>query len=86
MSGLGDLPGQHHSLPEQLAPAPPRHEKQQVDIRVARWFIFIPKIPIWINYWRALEWKVFVYFMTIRNILRPFGIVFGRLVLFVVIR
>jgi hypothetical protein len=35
--------------------------------------------------WRALECKMFLYFMTIWNILRPFGIIFGRLVESVVI-
>jgi hypothetical protein len=34
---------------------------------------------------RAFEWKMLVYFMTIWNILRPFGIIYGHLVLFVVI-
>jgi hypothetical protein len=30
-------------------------------------FIFKPKIPNMGKFWRALEWKMFVYFMTIRN-------------------
>jgi hypothetical protein len=30
--------------------------------------------------WRALEWKMLVYLITIRNVLRPFGIIYGRLV------
>jgi hypothetical protein len=34
---------------------------------------------------RALEWKMFSYFMTIRKIKQPFGVSYGRLVLFVVI-
>jgi hypothetical protein len=34
---------------------------------------------------RALERKMFVHFITIWNILRPFGIIYGRLVKFVVI-
>jgi hypothetical protein len=29
---------------------------------------------------RSLERKMLVYFMTIWNILRPFGIIYGRLV------
>jgi hypothetical protein len=37
------------------------------------------------KFWRALEWKMFVYFMTIWNNLRPFDIIYGRLVKFVVI-
>jgi hypothetical protein len=36
--------------------------------RVARWYIFKPKITIWVNFWRALEWKSLAYSMTIRNI------------------
>jgi hypothetical protein len=39
--------------------------------RVARWFIFKPKIPIWVQIWRALELKMLVYFM---SMLLPFGI------------
>jgi hypothetical protein len=35
--------------------------------------------------WRALEWKILVYFRTIWNILLPFGIFYGILVYFVVI-
>jgi hypothetical protein len=49
-------------------------------VRVARWFIFIPKNPDLGRFWRALEWKMLVYFMTIWNILRPFVIIYGRLV------
>jgi hypothetical protein len=37
------------------------------------------------KFWRALEWKMWLYFMTIWNILRPFGIFCGRLVKFAVI-
>jgi hypothetical protein len=47
-----------------------------MEIRVARWFIFNPKS----QFWRAMEWKVFSYFMIIRNILWPFGIIYGSLV------
>jgi hypothetical protein len=32
------------------------------------------------KFWRALERKMLVYFMTIWNILRPFGIIYGRFV------
>jgi hypothetical protein len=48
--------------------------------RVARWYIFKPKIPIWVYFWRALEWKILIYFKDIWNILRPFGIFYGHLV------
>jgi hypothetical protein len=33
------------------------------------------------QFWRALEWKMLAYFMVIWNILRPFGIVYGKLVM-----
>jgi hypothetical protein len=34
--------------------------------RRARWFILIPKITIWVIFWRALEWKCwYTYCMTI---------------------
>jgi hypothetical protein len=49
--------------------------------RVARWFVFKPKIPIWVN----LLWKILLYFMTIRPILWPLEIFCGHLVYFVVI-
>jgi hypothetical protein len=48
--------------------------------RVARWFIFKPKIPIWVKIWRALAWKTLLYFMTIWNIFWSFGIIYGCLV------
>jgi hypothetical protein len=64
-----------------------------VIIRVARWFVFKPKIPIWVNFggscygksWYILwpfglfygHWK---YFMAIRYILWYFGIFFPVLV------
>jgi hypothetical protein len=34
------------------------------------------------KFWRALEWKMLVYFMSIRNILWQFGIFHGNLVYF----
>jgi hypothetical protein len=37
------------------------------------------------KFWRALEWKMLVYVMTIWNILCPFGIIYCRLVLFMAI-
>jgi hypothetical protein len=58
-----------------------RHEAES---RVARWFIFKPKNPNLGTFWRALEWKMLVHFMTIWNILRynlrPFGKVCGHLI------
>jgi hypothetical protein len=54
------------------------HFFRRKPFRVARWFIFIPKIPIWVHVlWRALEWRMLVYFMTSWNILGPFGIFYG---------
>jgi hypothetical protein len=41
---------------------------------------FQTKNPNLGKFWMALEWKMLVYFMTISNILRPFGIIYGRLV------
>jgi hypothetical protein len=37
------------------------------------------------QFWRALQWKTIVYFVDIWSILRPFDILFGHLVYFVVI-
>jgi hypothetical protein len=36
-------------------------------------------------FWRALDWKMFIYFMDIRNILLTFGIFYDNLVHFVFI-
>jgi hypothetical protein len=41
---------------------------------------FQTKNPNLGKFWSALEWKMLLYFMTIWNILRPFGIMGGRLV------
>jgi hypothetical protein len=46
---------------------------------------FQTKNPTWGKFWRALQMKMLVYFMTIWIILWPFGIIYGRLVYFVVI-
>jgi hypothetical protein len=46
-----------------------------LDCRAARWYT---KNPIAGQFWRALEWKMF-------DILRPFGILCGHLVCFMVI-
>jgi hypothetical protein len=54
--------------------------------KVARWFVFKPKIPIWVNFGGAyVDWKMLIYFMTIWNILRVFGIIYSPLAWFVVI-
>jgi hypothetical protein len=42
--------------------------------RVARWFIFKPKILIWVRFVGVLQWKMLVYFMS-----------YSHMVLFVVI-
>jgi hypothetical protein len=39
------------------------------------------KITIWVNFWRALEWKSLVYSIEIWNILHPFGTFYGYLVI-----
>jgi hypothetical protein len=38
--------------------------------------VFKPKIPNLGKFWRAFEWEMLVYFMTIWNILWPFGIIY----------
>jgi hypothetical protein len=53
--------------------------------RVARWFVFKPKIPILGKFWRVLLWKILVYFVTIWSILMLLEIFYGHLVNFVVI-
>jgi hypothetical protein len=42
---------------------------------------FQTKNPNLGKFWRALEWKMLVYFMVIWNILRPFRIYYGHLVI-----
>jgi hypothetical protein len=42
---------------------------------------FQTKNPNLGKFWRALEWKMLVYFMLIRNIFRSFGICYGHLVM-----
>jgi hypothetical protein len=50
-------------------------------LRVARWFVFKPKIPIWLNFGGPNKVNVgtfydhLEYFMAIWNNLWPFGIV-----------
>jgi hypothetical protein len=54
--------------------------------RVARWYIFEPKISIWVYFGGpALEWKVFVYYIGVCNNLQPFGAIYGHLVHFMAI-
>jgi hypothetical protein len=43
-------------------------------------FNFQAKNPNLVTFWRALEWKMLLYFMTIWNTLWPFDIIYGRLV------
>jgi hypothetical protein len=45
--------------------------------RVARWFLFRPKIPNLGTSWRTLEWKMLLYILVVWNILRPMGIFHG---------
>jgi hypothetical protein len=46
---------------------------------------FQTKNPNLGKFWRALDWKMLVYFMAIWNILQKFGIFYDHLVYFVVI-
>jgi hypothetical protein len=41
---------------------------------------FQTKNPHLGKFWRALEWKMMVYFMVIWNILRSVGIFYGHLI------
>jgi hypothetical protein len=42
--------------------------------RVARWFLFKPKILIWVNFGGPyVDWKMLIYFMAIWNIYRHLG-------------
>jgi hypothetical protein len=43
------------------------------------WFENIPSGKLG-KFWKALQWKMLLYFMAIRYILWPFGIFFGNLV------
>jgi hypothetical protein len=46
---------------------------------------FVPKNPNLEIFWRALVWKMLVYFMTVWHNLRTFGIFIDHLVKFVFI-
>jgi hypothetical protein len=55
--------------------------------RFARWFVFKPKIPIWVNFGEPengkccyILWSL-EYFMVIWNILLSFGILYGYLIM-----
>jgi hypothetical protein len=56
-----------------------------VKIRVARWYICIPKFPLWVNFGVPWNLIMLIYFMVIWYILWSFGIFCGHLVYFVVI-
>jgi hypothetical protein len=51
-------------------------------VRVARWLLFNPNLG---KFWRALDWKMLMYFMAIWNILQRFGIFYDHQVHFVFI-
>jgi hypothetical protein len=51
--------------------------------RVARWFLFKPKIPHLGKFWRALVWKMVIYFMALGNSLQTLGICHDHWVHFV---
>jgi hypothetical protein len=53
--------------------------------RVARWHILKPKNPKLGKFWRALQRKVFAYFMAIWSFLFSFGIFCGNLAHFMII-
>jgi hypothetical protein len=42
--------------------------------RTARWYVFKPKIQLWVNFGRPWNEKKLVYYMAICNKLQPFGI------------
>jgi hypothetical protein len=60
--------------------------KKRLGFRVARWFIFKPKIPIWVHFGGPWKGKCFIffdhleYFMAIWYYLWQIGIVCGHLV------
>jgi hypothetical protein len=45
-----------------------------VQTSVARWYIFKPKIQIWVNFRKALQWKMLVFFMAMLSTFRQNGI------------
>jgi hypothetical protein len=58
---------------------------QRMKLRVARWHIFEPKIPNWVNFGGSAMEDVGIYLMAIWSVLRLFGIFCGHLVCFMVI-
>jgi hypothetical protein len=53
--------------------------------RVARWFVFKPKVPVLGKFGRVLQWKILVDFMTIWSMLLLLEIFYGHFVYFVFI-
>jgi hypothetical protein len=49
--------------------------------KVARWFIFKPKIPFFGNFGGTWNEKMLVYSLAIWSKLRPFGTFYGHLVI-----
>jgi hypothetical protein len=57
-----------------------------MEARVARWFVFRPKIPIRENFWGPyIDWKRLTHFMSIWNSLQTFGIFYDHSAHFVFI-
>jgi hypothetical protein len=54
---------------------------------VARWYIFIPKIQIWVNFGGPWNGKCYQYLMAILRIfyIRQFGKFYGQVVYFVIV-
>jgi hypothetical protein len=59
--------------------APPRR-LAGADVKGCQMVCSQTKNPNFGKIWRALKWKMLVYFMTIWNILRPFSMIYGLLV------
>jgi hypothetical protein len=63
----------------------PKKTQFRIETRVARWFAFKPKIPLSVNFWRAVDWKMLIYFMAICYISRTLRISSDHMVHFVFI-
>jgi hypothetical protein len=48
-------------------------------------YIFKPKIPIWVNFLRVLQWEMLISFMAIWYIVLPIHIFYDHLVYFLLI-
>jgi hypothetical protein len=59
----------------------PQSQSNNFRTRVARWYVFKRKMQIWVNFGGPWNEKILEYSMSIWNILRPFGIVYGHLVI-----